>query len=95
MTDTSSGISPETLKPEARQFLERIGHFVIIFSMVENMMQRTLWHFAGVSYPIAPAIFQEHAQMPQVNTSNALQMLLGGLKTGLSPSKLLCSNLEN
>jgi hypothetical protein len=57
MTDTSSGISPETLKPEARQFLERVGHFVIFFSMVENMMQRTLWHFAGVNSPIAPAIF--------------------------------------
>jgi hypothetical protein len=42
---------------EQCQYWEALGRFVDTFSMVENNMQLTLWHFSKVKWPIAQAVF--------------------------------------
>jgi len=45
------------LPSDLRQYVEALGQFVTMFSMVESRMQIALWRLAGVSPPLAPAIF--------------------------------------
>ena len=40
-----------------RQYFESLGRFISAFSQTEVNLQTVLWHFAGVSSPIAPAVF--------------------------------------
>lgn len=47
----------EPLPSDLRRYFEALGQFVTMFSLLKSTMQETLWHFAGVSPPLAPAIF--------------------------------------
>jgi hypothetical protein len=38
-------------------YLWSLGLFIANFSVVERLMQQTLWHYAGIAAPTAPAVF--------------------------------------
>ncbi len=42
---------------ETRNFLEAVGWFVFMFSIVEQQVHQTLWHFTKVDPAIARCIF--------------------------------------
>ena|SRR5438874_2037784 len=47
----------KTDEAETRQFLEAVGWFVIMFSITEQRIQDTLWHFTKVDPIIGRCIF--------------------------------------
>jgi hypothetical protein len=57
MQNSDDSMQETHTDPEIRGYFEALGQFVTYFSMVESTMQKTLWFFAGVAPPIAPAIF--------------------------------------
>lgn len=43
-------------RAEARRFLQAVGWFVTMFSIIENQVHAALWHFAGINPVIASCI---------------------------------------
>jgi hypothetical protein len=76
------GSKPKSKKPtraQVRRFLASVGWFVTMFSVIENVVQKTLWHFAGVTPDIAACIFLVLELTALLDTSSGLPRPLIGL----------------